>query len=319
MSKHLNEISVSIREFFEAGQDPLKLEVEVGEAFLDNIIGEATLNRPGLALAGFFQYFAHDRLQVLGLAELAYLKSLPSEECSKRIEQFFKKHIPGVIIARHRHALPDLKKFAEQYKVPIIRSPMITMHFINAGTLILEDLISPRMHAHGTMLDILGIGVLIEGEPGIGKSETALSLIGRGHSLVSDDVTVLQRTNSGEIIGSAVEITRYHMEIRGLGLIHVPSLYGVASMRDSKRLDLIIRLVHAGPKHKMDRTGLSPKKKNVLGIDMPYLTLPVAPGRDMGQVVQVAALNQRLKKLGHDAAKELDEKLVRNLARRGCE
>ena len=192
---------------------------------------------------------------------------------------------------------------------------MITSRFINAATIIMEELVSPKMRVMGTMVDILGIGVLIEGKPGIGKNETALTLIMRGHSLVSDDITELRRDSTGSIMGSPVDITRYHMEIRGLGIIHVPSLFGVASMRREARLDIIIRLERHGPKIEEDRSGLTPRTRDVMGVDIPFVILPVAAGRDMANVVEVAALNQKLKGLGHDAAKELDEKLMRALSK----
>jgi len=162
----------------------------------------------------------------------------------------------------------------------------------------------------------MGVGVLIEGEPGIGKSEAALTLIERGHSLVADDITVLRRETSHAITASSVEITRYHMEIRGLGIIHVPSLFGVASMRTDVRLDLIVRLQRPSPQVELDRTGLNPATRNVLGLEVPLVTLPVDAGRDLAHVIEVAALNQRLKMLGHDAAKELDQKLIDMLSRR---
>ena len=166
------------------------------------------------------------------------------------------------------------------------------------------------------MVDILGIGVLIEGAPGIGKSETALTLIERGHSLVADDITLLRRDNSGGILGTAAEITRYHMEIRGLGIIHVPSLFGVASMRSEMRLDLIIRLHQPSADVEDDRTGLATQHREVLGVKIPLITLPVGAGRDMAHVVEVAALNQKLKQLGHDAAKEKKKKMMMVLSRK---
>jgi len=311
-------MALTVREFYEQAADSLGLEVETGGDYLDNLVREESLNRPGLALAGFFQYFAHRRVQVIGLAEYTYLKSLPDPERQERVRLFFEKQIPAIVITRNRHAFLELRTLAEQYRVPVMRTPMITSKFINAATLIMEKLSSPRMRAQGTMVDIMGIGVLIEGAPGIGKSETALTLIERGHSLVADDIAVLRRDSDGTIVASAVEITRYHMEIRGLGIIHVPSLFGVASMRSEKRLDLIVRLHRADPNADSDRTGLSPQNRDVLGVTIPFVALPIAAGRDMAPVVEVAALNQKLKHLGHDAAKELDEKIVRVLARKGC-
>lgn len=307
---------VTVREFYEAGRESLGLEIEAGEDFFDNVIEEEALNRPGLALAGFFQYFANRRIQVLGLAENAYLRSLNDREREERLRQVCQRHIPLLVLTRNRRAMPALLAAAAESRVPILRSPMITSRFINAATLIMENLVAPQIRVQGTMVDIMGIGVLLEGKPGIGKSETALTLIERGHSLVSDDVTLLRRDSSGVIIGTSVDITRYHMEIRGLGIIHVPSLFGVGSMRREMRLDLIVHLHAPAPGLEDDRTGLAPETRCVLGVEIPLITLPVAPGRDMAHVIEVAALNQKLKQLGHDAAKELDEKLVQILTQK---
>jgi len=303
-------LPISVQQFYEAGKASLGLEVLAGEQYLDRPIQEEAINRPGLALAGFFQYFAHRRIQVMGLAENAYLKSLSHDERVERMRHFLQQQIPCVVICRGRHAFAEMKGLAEEFKIPVLRSPMITSRFINAATIIMENLMAPKTRVQGTMVDILGIGVLLEGMAGVGKSETALALIERGHSLVSDDITILRRDSSGVIIGSAVEITKYHLEIRGLGIIHVPSLFGVASMRHEMRLDLIIFLHRPDSKEEDDRTGLAQQVRDVLGVKIPLITLPVAAGRDLAHVVQVAALNQKLKQLGHDAAKELDDKLV---------
>lgn len=309
-------MAITVNNFLEAGRQTLSLEILAGEKHLDRPIPEEAINRPGLALAGFFQYFAHRRIQVMGLAENAYLKSLEEAERASRIRQFLEKQVPCVVITRSRHAFPELPRLADEFRVPVLKTPMITSRFINAATVLMENLTAPCLRVQGTMVDIMGIGVLLEGDPGIGKSETALALVERGHSLVADDITVLRRDSTGVIIGSAVEITRYHMEIRGLGIIHVPSLFGVASVRREMRLDLVIRLHRPQPDIEDDRTGLAPESRDVLGVKVPLITLPVAAGRDLAHTVEVAALNQRLRQLGHDAAKELDDKLVSVLTRK---
>ncbi len=296
----------------------LSLTVAAGGEHVDRHIPEEALNRPGLALAGFFQYFANRRIQVIGLAEGAYLKSLTPQEREKRLQAVCARHIPCFVITRNRHAFPELLRAAKAHRIPVLRSPMITSRFINAATIIMENLVAPRQRVQGSMVDIMGIGVLIEGAPGIGKSETALAMVERGHSLVADDVTELRKDSSGVIMGSAPEITRYHMEIRGLGIIHVPSLFGVASIRREMRLDLIVRLHPVGDGDEDDdRTGLQPGTRDVMGVEIPLISLPVAPGRDMAHVIEVAALNQKLKFLGHDAAKELDAKLIAVLTEKG--
>lgn len=306
---------ITVRQFYDAARDALSLEVEAGADFLDQSITEEALNRPGLALAGFLRHFAHRRLQVFGLAEYTYLKSLSAEEQLARLGEMFKRRIPAVVITRGRRVTPEMKALSARYRIPVLRTNRITGQFINEATLLISLLTAPSMRVHATTVDIMGIGVLIEGKPGIGKSETALTLVERGHSLVADDITVLRRTSEQLIMATAVEITRFHMEIRGVGIIHVPSLFGVASMRREAALDLIVQLVAPSPEIEHDRSGLTPQMRDVLGVRIPLITLPVAAGRDLAHVVEVAAMNQKLKDLGHDAAKELDEKLIQSLAR----
>lgn len=293
------------------------LEIVAGHKHMQRVIREGAINRPGLALTGFFQHFPQRRVQVIGLAENSYLKSLSSKQRTERLREVFRRRIPGVVLTRNRHALPELLECASEAKIPILKSPLITNRFINDATLVIENLAAPAIKHQGTMIALRGIGVLMEGPPGIGKSETALALIERGHSLVSDDLTLLRRDSTGAIIGSAGDMTRYHMEIRGLGIIHVPSLFGVSSMRRDMKLDLVVRLDSFDPEKQYDRTGLISQSATILGVEIPAVTIPVAAGRDIAHVIEVAALNQKMKQLGHDAAKELDEKLVHALTRRG--
>lgn len=308
-------MSISVEDFWAAGREPLALEIAAGAKYLKKPIPEEALNRPGLALAGFFQYFAHRRIQVFGLAESAYLKSLSAKERRQRLAMFFQRHVPCIVVTRGRHVFPEIIELAEQHRVPVLKSALITSRFINEATVLMEKLTAPQIRVQGTMVDIMGIGVMLEGAPGIGKSETALALLQRGHSLVADDITVLRRSEPNTVTGMAVPLTRYHMEVRGLGIVHVPSLFGVASVRAEMRLDLIVHLHRPDPAIEDDRTGFAQQWRDVLGIKIPVITLPVAPGRDLANVVEVAALNFRLKQLGHDAAKELDERLMSILSR----
>lgn len=308
-------MAVKLKELLENGVERLSLELIWGEERLDRAIEEKAINRPGLALTGFFQYFAQRRLQVFGLAEFTYLKSLGSEEREARLRGMFEKDVPAVIISRNRNPLPELRTLAEEYGTPLFRTTMITSHFINECTLVLEEMTAPRDRIQGTMLEIMGIGVLLQGQAGIGKSETALSLIGRGYSLVADDVTEVVRTG-GRVMAFAHELTRYHMEIRGVGIVHVPSLYGVSAIRRDAMLDLVINLHPYVNDADEERTGIQPGEIEVLGIKCPYFALPVSPGRDMANIVEATALNYKLKLLGHDAAKELDEKLIGNFLRK---
>jgi HPr kinase/phosphorylase len=307
---------ITVADFFEAGREMLQLDWEVNEkSAVGREITEVALNRPGLALAGFHRYFAHRRIQVMGLAEMTYLGSLPAAERTDRVRAL--GQVPAFVMSRGRHLPNYIRQAVAESKVPVMRTHLVTGHFMNAATVLLQNLTSPRIRVPGTLVEINGVGVLLEGEPGIGKSEIALALIKRGHSLVADDTTILTRDSTGIIQGSAVEITREHMEIRGLGIIHVPSLFGISSMRNERRLDLIIRMQKSPlGEEDIDRTGLDTATRNVLGVEIPLITVPVAAGRDLTNVVEVAALNQRLKMMGHNAAKELDEKLKLALARK---
>ena len=308
-------MALTLKELLDAGVQRLSLELMWGDGYLGREIEEKALNRPGLALTGFFQYFAQRRLQVFGLAEFTYLKSLSSEDREARLREMFEKNVPGVIISRNRNPLPEIRALAEEYKTPLFRTTMITSHFINECTLVLEELTAPRERIQGTMLEIMGIGVLLRGQAGIGKSETALSLIGRGYSLVADDVTEVVRTG-GRVMAFAHELTRYHMEIRGVGIVHVPSLFGVSAIRRDAMLDIVINLHPYKNDAEEDRTGIQPGEIEVLGLKFPFYELPVSPGRDMANIVEATALNYKLKLLGHDAAKELDEKVIGTFLRK---
>lgn len=307
----IKQIPVTVSQFVEAGRDRLALEPVAGTAGMHRPITEAAVNRVGLALTDFFRYFAHHRVQIIGHAENAYLGSLNYETRIQRIRAVLKKRIPCLVFTRNRRIAPAISRLADEFGVPILRSRLITKHFINAATIVLENLMAPRINMQGTMVDIMGVGVLLEGNPGVGKSETALALVKKGFSLVADDVTALIKDSAGKIVGSPVGVTRYHMEIRGVGIIHVPSLYGIASVRAEKDLDLIIgfkRLERQDDRRWEIDGGY--RMRNVLGIDIPSLVLPVAPGREMANIVEAATLDFKLKQLGHDAAKELDLKLM---------
>lgn len=305
---------VSVGAFLEAGGARLSMQLVAGRAGLKRVILEGAINRPGLGLSGFFKHFAQRRVQVIGLAEQAYLSSMAANERAQRLREFFKQGIPCVVLTRDRGINRQLRELAEEFAVPVLRTKMITKHFVNGATIIMENLMAPTEIVQGTMVEIMGLGVLIDGKAGTGKSETALSLIRRGYALVADDVTRLRLDSGGGLMGSPSDITRYHMEIRGLGIIHVPSLYGVSSVRSLKRLDLVVSLVVA-------RNGSVPSgeqgvgTREFLGVSVPHIMIPVAAGRDLANVVEAAALNEKLKRLGHDAEKELDEKLVALMTR----
>jgi HPr kinase/phosphorylase len=247
---------------------------------------------------------------VSGLAEHSYLCSLESSAREERLRGFFARHVPCVVLTRGKPATREMIRLAEEYRTPLLRTPAITKIFVNAATIIMENLMAPHTKVLGTMVEILGIGVLIEGKPGMGKSEAALGLIKKGHALVSDDVTALRRDSAGAIVASPIDVTRYHMEIRGLGIIHVPSLFGVSSVREDKKLDLVATLVPQGEGGDGDRGGGLRTAREIMGVQIPQVIIELAPGRDIANIIEAAALDQKLRRLGHDAAKELDERLI---------
>jgi HPr kinase/phosphorylase len=302
--------SVTVEDFFNTARSSLSMELVAGGAGLSRVIHEAAINRSGLALTGFYKHFAHKRIQLMGLAELAYLSSLDSGERSKKLGEFFTKKIPCLVVARSKRIFPEVIDLANDRRVPVIKTKMITKNFINAATIVMENLVAPRMQVQGTMVEIMGIGVLILGESGVGKSDTALSLLKKGHALVADDITALRLDSAGAVIASPVAVTRYHMEIKGVGIIHVPSLFGVASVRGEKRLDIVARLCPTKEGGREYVCSQPRGETEIFGVSVPELVITVYPGRDLANVIETAALNHKLRMLGHDAEKELDQKLM---------
>ena len=232
--------AVSVREFYESFKEPLEMELVAGESGLDNMIRERSLNRPALAMVGFFKAFAAKRIQLLGAGEMAYIREKSQTEQTAIMTEILKRNVPCLIISRNLAPTKHLCKLANEYNTPIIRSPLKSKTFTTEATLLLEDKFAPRTHMHGTLLDIQGIGTLICGESGVGKSECALALIERGHSLVADDLTYIKRVSERELLGTSSDLSRGYMECRGLGIINVAELFGVRSVRLEKRIDLMI-------------------------------------------------------------------------------
>ncbi len=306
---------LSVRDFLEKHKELLKLEVVAGSRGLRRIIKEGSVNRPSLALTGFYKYFANKRLQVIGAAEMTYLRSLSTDLVYERFNTMISKGIPCLIIARNYNPLPVMLELAEKRSLPILRTSMITMNFLNAATLAVDGEFAPTTTEHGTMMDIKGIGTLIRGSSGVGKSECALALIERGHSIVADDMTRIKLIDERELTASSMELNRGHMECRGIGIINVGEMFGVRSVRLEKRIDLVVSLIEANSETEEDRTGLEQQYYPILGIEVPHVELFVRPGRDMARLVEVAAMVQALKHLGHDPAKEFNDRLIAFMAR----
>lgn len=302
---------VAVGKFFADHGQSLGLELMGDSSGMERPIAEPTINRPGLALAGFFRYFASKRIQVMGHAELSYLRGLSSAERSERLEALFSQNIPCLVVARDLPLPSGLLPLAAKAATPVFRTPLVTMKFINAATIALEDDFAPVASEHGSMVDIMGIGVLIRGSSGIGKSECVLGLIERGYSLVSDDITRFRNLEGRELVGNSKELTRFHMEVRGIGIINVAAVFGAGSVRPEKQLDLVVTLKDWHEVDDIDRLGLDRATYEILGIPIPHVTIPVRTGRDLARLVEVAALDQKLKSMGHDTAREFNERLLR--------
>lgn len=301
---------VSVERLYRDHGEALQLHLVAGEEGLKRIIREPTVNRPGLVLSGFTRYFAYKRLQAIGNAEAHFLKSLSEEERRQRCRLFFSHRVPCVVFSRNIQPDPIFLEAAARTHVPIFRCPLVTMKLINLATLAMELMFAPRGTELGSMVDILGVGVILRGESGIGKSESVLALIERGYSLVADDVTKVTLVDGREIIGTSAEVTRNHMEVRGIGIINVAAMFGVRSIRLQKQVDLVITLKAWNEVPDVDRLGMEEDFVEILGIKVPHIIIPVRPGRDLARLIEVAAFQQKLRSSGYNPARELNERLI---------
>ncbi|MCL5097007.1 MAG: HPr(Ser) kinase/phosphatase [Candidatus Omnitrophica bacterium] len=305
---------ITVERFYTLHAGNLQLKLVAGSGGLARFIREPTVNRPGLALAGFTKYFASKRIQVIGSAEATFLKSLPPQERELRYSLLFSYKIPCVVLCRGINADRLLLRAADQAEVPVFKCPFITMKFINLATLALEMMFAPYGSELGSMVDILGVGVIIKGESGIGKSECVLELIERGYSLVSDDVTKVTLVDGREIMGTSPAITRSHMEVRGIGIINVPAMFGIKSVRAEKRVDLVVTLKAWQDVPNVDRLGMEEEYVKILGLDVPHIIIPVRPGRNLARLVEVAAFQAKLKSSGYNPAKQFNAALIEKMA-----
>ncbi|HVF70240.1 MAG TPA: HPr(Ser) kinase/phosphatase [Chthoniobacterales bacterium] len=301
---------VTVESFFAAHGEKLQLKLEGKRVGFHRKIREPTINRPGLALSGFYSYFADKRVQVFGAAEQSYLQSLSRRQRILRFTRLCEQKIPCVVTSRGAHLDSDLLRVAEELEVAVFRTPLVTMRFINAATIAMEVDFSPTVTEFGSMVDILGVGVLIRGQSGIGKSECVLGLIERGYSLVADDVTRVKSFEGRELVATAPDLTRYHMEVRGIGIINVASIFGIGSIRIEKRLDMVVTLQDWQELEEVDRIGLDQEFYEILKLKVPHVTIPVRPGRDIARLIEVAAMDQKLKGLGRNSAVEFNTKLL---------
>ncbi len=305
---------ISISEFYEKMKDELQLALVAGREGLGRRIMWAEINRPGLALAGYFDYFAWRRVQILGKVEVTYLRSLKPRVSRARIREILSRKIPCMLVARRYRVPQELLEEGDRLKVPVFRSTLVTVDLIDRVTVFLDNEFAPSISLKGNLVEVFGEGILLEGKSGVGKSETALGLLARGHRLVTDDVVRIKLRERKYLVGSGSELTRHNMEIRGLGIVNVQKLFGAVCFREECEIDLAITLERWDPGKEYERLGMEEDTIRILGKPVPHLTIPVRSGRDMVLMVETAALNHRLKSTGFNPARALDENLLRAMA-----
>lgn len=296
------ELGVLIQEF--------NLKVIRGCANYEKIrIYKPSINRPGLQLVGFYDYFDNERIQLLGMVEWTYLAKLTSEERQERFNELFARPIPAVIVARNLELFPECRVAAEKYDRTLLLSDQDTATIQTSLITALNRYLSPRITRHGVLVEVYGEGVLLLGESGVGKSETAVELIKRGHRLIADDAVEIHRVGPDMLLGEAPELIRYYVELRGIGVIDVRRLFGMAAVKDSQEINLVINLELWKEGMLYDRLGLESMYTSILDVELPTLTIPVKPGRNLAVVIEVAAMNNRHKKMGYNAAKEFTDRI----------
>src|SRR5580658_5198259 len=293
MQKAIHGITVA--HFYETYREKLKLELVTGEAGLHRLIREGSINRPALALTGFFKYFANKRIQVIGAAEMTYLKTRSQIDQITTFREMAKRSVPCVVLTRNYNPTQAMLAVAAEMNLP---------------TLCIDNEFAPSGIEHATTLDVKGVGVMLRGDSGVGKSECALALIERGHSLVADDLTIIKLLDERELMASSRALNRGYMECRGIGIINIAEMFGVKSIRLEKRIDMVVSLHEWTPDVVEERTGLEENHYEILGMKLPHIELYVRPGRDMARLVEVACLTQALKRMGHDPAKDFNDRLI---------
>lgn len=290
--------------------DEFKLEVINAPENLDDIlISDNDLNRPGLQLKGFYEYFNSERIQVCGNMEFAFLGSISSEERRNTVRRLFETKIPALVVARGHEVFPEVVEEAQKYGIPLLRTEESTTSFIAALIGFLNLHLAPRITRHGVLIEVYGEGVLIVGESGVGKSETAIELVKRGHRLVADDAVEIRKVSNKSLVGSSPDNIRHFLELRGVGIINTRRLFGMGAVKVTEKIDLVVELEVWDPTKVYDRMGVDNEYTTIFGIKIPSLTIPIKPGRNLAIILEVAAMNNRQKKMGYNAAQELLDNL----------
>ena len=293
---------------------PLQLEILAGADGLQRSITTDDLYRPALEMAGYFHYYPKERVQLLGKTELAFIQTLESRERKERLERLCHEETPCIMLTRGLEPPLELIEQATEKNIPVLRSHISTTIFSSRLTNFLERRLAPTTTIHGVLVDVYGMGILITGGSGIGKSETALELVKRGHRLVADDAVEIRQTSDSQLHGTAPELIRHLLEIRGLGIINVMTLFGAGAIRNNKRISVVIKLENWQPDKQYDRLGLDEETTRIIETDIPLVTIPVRPGRNLAVIIEVAAMNYRLKRMGYNAALQFTNKLTETIA-----
>lgn len=305
------------KEVFTVNLEKVIREMKLDRLYYPNkevLIDTADLNRPGLQITGFFDYFDPSRIQVFGMVENTYLAGLSSEVRYNSLKRLFEKQISAVILTRNSNASAEMLKLAEEFETPVLRTSQPTSSFTSSLNAYLNVELAPRITRHGVLVEVYGQGVLILGESGVGKSETAVELIKRGHRLVADDAVEIKKVSSKSLIGVSPDIIRHFIEIRGIGIVDVKNIFGMGAVKESEKIDMIIHLEAWEKGKQYDRLGLVDEYTNILGLDIPSLTIPVKPGRNLAVIFEVAAMNNRQKRMGYNAAEELNRRITAQIS-----
>ncbi|MFV0340120.1 MAG: HPr(Ser) kinase/phosphatase [Parachlamydiaceae bacterium] len=295
--------------------DRLSLKVIAGAQGLSRQIKVPEAQRPGLSLSGYLKNHAHKRILIFGKVETNFIRDLDPKVRTKRLESLISEDTPAVVIARGYAPPKELSQLCEEKGLPLLRTQLSTMNILTKLIVLLHNEFAPTISCHGTLVEVFGVGVLIQGESAVGKSEAALGLIERGHRLISDDIVKVKKRDDNYLEGSGAELTKHHLEIRGIGIINVANLYGVVCVREHKSIDIVVQLELWDDLHFYDRVGVEDKTTTILGHELPFHVLPVKPGRDVVLLLETIARNHRLRKMGYNSAKEFQAKLTETISR----
>jgi HPr kinase/phosphorylase len=311
-------MGISVKELSEANQlERFCLKLVAGEGGLDRELTTSRIQKPGLVLTGVLEELHQDRIQIFGAAEIGYLNSLTGEKLAKVVEPIEKPRFPAIIVTRGI-APPDfLLELCRRKETPLFTTTLTSSIFIEGITKYLEERLAPSVTIHGVLVDVLGVGILIKGSSGIGKSECALELVSRGYRLVSDDVVVVKRMPATILVGTSADLIRYHMEIRGLGIVNIKDIFGITAIRENKQMDLVVELVRWEPESEYERLGFEERTYDILSVPLPYLRVPVIPGRSVATILEVAARNQILRIMGQNPTMAIQLNIENAIKRNG--